>query len=99
MIFYTALTLLASLAHAGGPAATPKSAKTIVSKRNTPATEYLAITSFPNDLVSTFPHYCLRNRGGIAGLETCTQPTLTDARFLFNIVPSPGHVKGEVIIS
>ena len=90
MIIYS---LLVTLSLAGGPAATPNSAKMENKwKRSSPATfiEYVAITSFPN--VANGKHYCLRNVGAsMAGLEECTSPNMTDSMSLFTFTPAAGY--------
>ena len=96
--------LLASLAQAGGPsvhtakAGSKKNAD--FSKRSTPLTEYVAVSSFPSPKIgspTTGTHYCLRNRYGKAGLEECSNldDIMKDATSLFTFEPAPGYIKGQ----
>ena len=83
MILYP---LLVSLALAGGPAIS----KAHKNKRSL-ATEYVAITSYPDPSKKYAVPYCLRNMGAsMAGLEGCLRPNLNDAMSLFTFEPAPG---------
>ena len=94
MILYP--SLLASMALAGGPAATTESNKNKHWKRARAKAvkEYVAITSFPN--ATDGIHYCLRYVGAsMAGLEECGYPDLSDDLSLFTFEPLDGYSKGD----
>lgn len=95
-------TLLATLALAGGPAATSAAAGNkpngkSYSKRSATSTttEYVAIVAFPINVLNNGLHYCLRNLGGKAGLQNCSQPDMSDALSLFTFQPAPGFSIGQ----